>query len=227
MPRSGTSLVEQIIASHPSAQGAGELDYWPEAFRKHGATICREPPAEALAKKLAAGYLRTLQQHSPQAQRVVDKTPFNADLMGLIHCVFPRARFIYLRRDPIDSCLSCYFHQLPATLTFCRDLEDLAHYYRQHQRLVAHWRDTLPRGALLDVPYEELTADQELWTRKIVDFLGLEWDPGCLDFHRTNRAVVTASYWQVRQKLYRSSVGRWRNYKKFIGPLLALRDTGR
>ena len=224
MPRSGTSLVEQIIASHPAARGAGELDYWADAFHKHGNTLCREPPADSLAKKLAAGYLRTLEQHSPQAARVVDKTPFNADLMGIIHRVFPRARFIYLRRDPIDSCLSCYFHQLPATLNFCMDLEDLAHYYRQHHRLVAHWRQALPPGVLLDVPYEELTADQEAWTRRIVDFLGLEWDPQCLDFHRTNRAVVTASYWQVRQKIYRSSVGRWRNYQKFIGPLLSLKD---
>jgi tetratricopeptide (TPR) repeat protein len=223
MPRSGTSLVEQIIASHTSAQGAGELDYWAQAFRKH-ATLCREPPAEGLAQRLAAGYLRTLEQHSPQALRVVDKTTFNADLMGVVHCVFPRARFIYLRRDPIDSCLSCYFHQLPATLSFCTDLGDLAHYYREHHRLVEHWREALPSGALLDVPYEELTADQEAWTRRIVDFLGLEWDPRCLDFHRTNRVVATASYWQVRQKIYKSSVGRWRHYEKFIGPLLTLRD---
>lgn len=225
MPRSGTSLVEQIIASHPSAHGAGELDYWAQAFRKHATGLCGEPPGEALTQKLAAGYLRTLeQQPSHQALRVVDKTPFNADLMGLIHCVFPHARFIYLRRDPIDSCLSCYFHQLPATLSFCMDLEDLAHYYRQHHRLVAHWREALPSGALLEVTYEQLTADQEAWSRRIVDFLGLEWDPRCLEFHRTDRAVLTASYWQVRQKIYKSSVARWRNYQKFIGPLLGLRD---
>ena len=225
MPRSGTSLVEQIIASHPSARGAGELDYWAQAFRKH-ATLGREPPAGALTQRLAAGYLRALDQHSPQALRVVDKTTFNADLMGIVYRVFPRARFIYLRRDPIDSCLSCYFHQLPATLSFCTDLGDLAHYYREHHRLVEHWREALPSGALLDVPYEELTADPEAWTRRIVDFLGLEWDPRCLDFHRTNRAVVTESYWQVRQKIYKSSIGRWRNYEKFIGPLLTLRDLG-
>ncbi len=224
MPRSGTSLVEQIIASHPSAYGAGELDYWAQAFRKHVATLGREVPPAALAQKLAAGYLRTLERHSPHALHVVDKTTFNADLIGVIHCVFPRARFIYMRRDPIDTCLSCYFQELPATLNFCLDLADLAHYYRQHHRLVEHWRQALPAGTLLDVRYEDLTAEQEAGTRRILDFLGLDWHPQCLDFQQTKRAVVTASYWQVRQKIYRSSVGRWRNYQKLIGPLLPLRD---
>jgi hypothetical protein len=104
------------------------------------------------------------------------------------------------------------------------DLTDLAHYYREHHRLVEHWRAALPAGALLEVPYAELTGDQEAWTRRIVEFLGLEWDPQCLDFHLTKRAVVTTSYWQVRQKIYQSSVGRWRNYEKFIGPLLSLKN---
>jgi tetratricopeptide (TPR) repeat protein len=107
MPRSGTSLVEQIIASHPSAKGAGELDFWAQAFRRHDTALRRELPGEALTRKLASGYLRTLDAYPADVRRVVDKTTFNADLMGVIHCAFPRARFIYLRRDPIDSCLSC------------------------------------------------------------------------------------------------------------------------
>jgi hypothetical protein len=104
------------------------------------------------------------------------------------------------------------------------DLSDLAHYFRQHQRLMAHWRAVLPQGSILDLPYAELVTDQEGWTRKVVAFLGLEWDQRCLDFHRTERPIVTASAWQVRQKIYRGSVARWRNYKEFIGPLLELKD---
>ena len=104
------------------------------------------------------------------------------------------------------------------------DLSDLAHYYREHQRLMAHWRTVLPPGTILDVSYEELIADQEGWSRKILDFLGLDWDERCLDFHETKRPVVTASYWQVRQKIYKDSVERWRNYEQFLGPLRGLRN---
>lgn len=224
MMRSGTSLVEQIIASHPAAKGAGELQFWHEAARKHAATLRHELPSEPLRRKLAAAYLRDLASHSADALRVVDKATVNSDYLGLIHSVFPNARMVYLRRDPIDSCLSCYFQPFSAALNFTMDLSDLAHYYREHQRLMAHWSSVLPSETLLDVPYAALVADQETWTRRIVDFLGLEWDERCLDFHRTDRAVLTASYWQVRQKIYKSSVGRWRNYQEFIGPLLALSD---
>jgi tetratricopeptide (TPR) repeat protein len=225
MPRSGTSLVEQIIASHPAAQGAGELGFWSDAMRKHEDAIRREPIGEPLTSRLSAAYLRTLTEHCADAVRVVDKATFNAEYLGVIHLVFPNARMIYLRRDPIDSCLSCYFQQFSQEMNFAMDLADLAHYYREHQRLMAHWRSALPAGTLLDVPYAELVADQENWTRKIVDFLGLEWDERCLDFASTKRVVMTSSYWQVRQKMYNTSVGRWRNYRKFIDPLMALRDS--
>ena len=224
MPRSGTSLVEQIIASHPSAKGAGELPFWSDAMRRHEQDLRPVPVGAPLAGKLATAYLRILNAHSPDALRVVDKATFNSEYLGVIHCVFPQARMIYVRRDPIDTCLSCYFTQLSGQMNFTLDLADLAHYCRQHQRLVEHWRSVLPSGILLDVPYEELVADQESWTRKMVDFVGLEWDERCLDFHRTQRTVTTASYWQVRQKIYKNSVARWRNYKEFIGPLLSLRD---
>lgn len=222
MPRSGTSLVEQIIASHPLAKGAGELAFWAQAVRKHEAIVRDEVPSESLKRKLATGYLRVLTQSRLDAQRVTDKAPFNSDYLGIVHLVFPNARVIYLRRDPIDTCVSCFFHELSPVLNFTMDLSDLAHYYREHHRLVTHWRTVLPPGALLDVPYAELIADQEKWTRRIVAFLGLEWDERCLNFDRTDRTVATSSYWQVRQKIYSSSVGRWRNYKRFIRPLLAL-----
>jgi tetratricopeptide (TPR) repeat protein len=224
MMRSGTSLVEQIIASHPNAFGAGELEYWPQTTLKHEQVLRRELPDPVLAKKLADGYLKVLAQHSPDAERIVDKAPVNSDHLGIIHSVFPQARFIYMRRDPVDTCMSCYFQGFANAANFTMDLADLAHYYREHRRLVDHWRSALPDGTLLEVPYAELVADQEAWSRRIMDFIGLEWDPRVLEFHKTERPVVTASSWQVRQRVYSSSVGRWKNYQKFLGPLLKLRD---
>jgi len=223
MPRSGTSLAEQIIASHPSVKGAGELTFWNDAWREHETAILQGVLDESARKSLAEAYLRVLETHSEDAQRVVDKAPINSDHLGLIHSVFPNARIVYMQRDPIDTCLSCYFQKFAANLNFTMDLADLAHYYREHHRLMAHWRAVLPPGTILDLPYAELVANQEEWTRKILDFLGLEWDERCLEFHNTKRAVVTASYWQVRQKIYKDSVARWRNYEKSIGPLLPLR----
>jgi tetratricopeptide (TPR) repeat protein len=224
MPRSGTSLVEQIIASHPAATGAGELSFWSDAMRRHERTVRQELLDEPLRGKLSGAYLRLLAQHSQDAERIVDKATFNSEYLGVIHSVFPNARFIYLQRDPIDVCLSAYFQQLSQEMNFAMDLSDLAHYYHEHQRLVAHWRSVLPPGALLDVPYAQLIADQERWTRKILDFLGLDWNESCLDFTRTERTVMTSSFWQVRQKIYKTSVGRWHNYRKFIGPLAQLRE---
>jgi Flp pilus assembly protein TadD len=224
MMRSGTSLVEQIISSHTAACGAGELPYWNNVERKYPDAVRNRWLAEPLRKKLGDGYLRTLRGYSQEALRIVDKSTFNTDHLGLIHRVFPKARIIYLRRDPVDTCLSCYFHQFSAAHNFTMDLEDLAHYYREHWRLVEHWRSVLPAGTLLEVPYQELVEDQESWTRKIVDFIGLPWDDKCLEFHATERPVFTASFWQVRQKMYKGSLARWRNYEKFLGPLLELRD---
>ena len=179
---------------------------------------------ESTRKKLAENCLRELEARSGDALRIVDKTPLNSDYLGVIHSVFPNARIIYMQRDPIDTCLSCYFQKFDVQLNFTMDLSDLAHYFRQHHRLMAHWRAVLPPGSILDVPYAELVADQEGWTRKVLAFLGLEWDQRCLDFHKTERPVVTASAWQVRQKIYQDSVARWRHYAKFIGPLLELKD---
>ena len=224
MMRSGTSLVEQIIASHGRAAGAGELDFWKDAAQKHRDHLLRGVPDAALAKKLGDSYLHALKGHSRDALRVVDKSTFNSDHLGLIHSVFPNARIIYLRRDPVDTCLSCYFQQFANGASFTLDLADLAHYYREHHRLMQHWRSVLPAGVLLEVPYAELVADQEYWSRRIIDFIGLEWDPGCLEYHATQRPVLTASNWQVRQPIYASSVGRWQKYKKFIRPLLELRE---
>jgi hypothetical protein len=224
MMRSGTSLVEQIIASHPEAHGAGELPFWNDAARRHETIVRNRMPGETIRKRLADAYLRTLDSLSASALRVVDKSTFNSDHLGLIHAVLPKARMIYVRRDPIDTCLSCYFNQFSSAQNFTLDLADLAHYYREHRRMIAHWRAVLPAGTLLEVPYAELVEDQEAWTRKILDFLGLEWDERCMEYHTAARVVLTASFWQVRQQIYNRSVGRWRRYEKFIGPLRNLQD---
>ena len=165
MPRSGTSLVEQILASHPAAAGAGELDFWIDTMHRNERALRQSPPDEELKSRLAAAYLQVLSRHGAEALRVIDKAPVNSDYLGLIHSVFPQARVIYVRRNPIDTCLSCYFQQFSTAQTYTMDLTDLAHYYRQHSRLAAHWRAVLPAGTLLEVPYEELIADQEQWTR--------------------------------------------------------------
>jgi hypothetical protein len=177
-----------------------------------------------LRSKLADSYLRTLKSAFPDARRIVDKATFNSDYLGPIHSVFPNARIIYVQRDPIDTCLSCYFQPFAGVHSFTLDLADLAHYYREHRRLVDHWRAVLPAGTLLEVQYADLVQDKEKWSRRILDFIGLEWDESCAEFHTAARPVLTSSFWQVRQKMYNSSLGRWRNYEKFIGPLRDLQD---
>jgi Flp pilus assembly protein TadD len=224
MPRSGTSLTEQILASHPSVKGVGELDFWFTAIRKRETAVRQGLLDLPTRKKLANEYLQLLKTKAGDTLRIVDKATVNSDTVGVIHSVFPNAQFIYMKRDPIDTCLSCYFQQFVAAMNFSTDLSDLAHYYKGHRRLIEHWQSVIPEEKLLIVPYEELVADQEGWTRKMLDFLGLEWNDCCLSFHETQRAVVTASAWQVRQKIYTRSVGRWHGYKKFIGPLRALRN---
>jgi tetratricopeptide (TPR) repeat protein len=224
MPRSGTSLTEQILASHPSVQGAGEMPFWYSIMRARENEVRRGLLDLPTRKKIAGDCLRVLETHRGAALRVIDKTAINSDAIGLIYSVFPNARFIYLERDPIDTCLSCYFQQFVAALSFCMDLSDLAHYYTGHRRLIKHWQSVLPVENLLFVPYEGLVTDHENWTRKMLDFLGLEWNDHCVSFHETQRMVTTASAWQVRQKIYSDSVGRSRAYKKFLGPLKALKN---
>jgi tetratricopeptide (TPR) repeat protein len=224
MPRSGTSLAEQILASHSSIKGSGELDFWYAAVRARDADVRAGLLDSATRTKLAEEYLRLLQSRAGEGARIVEKTPINSDFVGVIHSVFPKARFIYMERDPIDTCLSCYFQHFVASMTYCMDLSDLAHYYKAHRRLIKHWQSVLPAQSMLVVPYEGLVSDQEGWTRKMIEFLGLEWDDRCLSFHENGRTVGTASTWQVRQKIYSQSVGRWQSYKKFVGPIKALRS---
>jgi Flp pilus assembly protein TadD len=222
MPRSGTSLIEQILAAHPAVTSVGELDFWYDLVRRDEANVRREILPQQTRQKIAAEYLTALRRYSRDGAHIVERTPVNADLVGLIHSVFPHARFIYMKRDPADTCLSCYFQHFPVTQNFAAEPTDLAHYYSEHARLIAHWRKILPPGTWLDVPYEALVADPQAWTQKLLEFLDLELDVRCLKFNESQRPVPTSVAWQVRQPVYGSSVGRSNNYSKFVTPLRKL-----
>jgi tetratricopeptide (TPR) repeat protein len=224
MWRSGSTLTEQILASHPAAFGGGEMPFWRSATMTYERAALNGEPIEGLIHRHADDYLKLLHDLSADSLRVVDKMLANFLNLGLIHAAFPRARILHMRRNPIDTCLSIYFQDLHSAHLYANDLTDLAHYYSEYLRVMTHWHKTLPTGTVLEVPYEELVQDQELWTRRILDFVGLPWDPGCLNFQRTDRSVLTVSKWQVRQSLHKSSVARWRNYERFIGPLLTLAE---
>ena len=226
MLRSGTSLAEQILASHPDVFGAGELTFWSAAWAAHGMSPGNAEMSDSLLCRLADDYLRSLLTLSGGALRVIDKMPTNFPFLGLIHAALPNARIIHMRRNPLDTCLSIYMQQFETAVSYANDLDDLAHYYGEYLRLMDHWRSTLPANVILDVSYEGLVSDQEGWTRRMLEFIGLPWDSRCLDFHRTERTVLTASQWQVRQKLNASSIGRWRRYEKFLAPLSKLAPEG-
>ncbi len=217
MPRSGTSLTEQILASHPQVHGAGELLYW--IFAEDAERASNPKERAAMIVELGRAYLEGLAPQAPDASRVVDKLPVNFRNAGLIHAALPGARFIHLERNALDTCLSIYFQGFSAAHPYATDFGDLAHYYREYRRLMAHWRSVLPPQTLLEVRYEDLVDDPEGWSRRMLAHIGLPWDPRCLEFHRTERPVLTASNWQVRQPIGRGSVDRWRRYERFIGPL--------
>lgn len=217
MPRSGTTLAEQILASHPQVHGAGEVLFWQFAADAE----CAAPPEQRAATVAALGrrYLELIAGLPAAAARVIDKLPSNFKNLGLIHAALPQARFIHLERHPLDTCLSIYFQGFSAAHAYATDLGDLAHYYREYRRLMGHWRRTLPPRTLLEVRYEALVEEPETWSRRMLEHIGLPWDPRCLEFHRTERPVLTASNWQVRQPIGKSSIGRWRRFEPFLAPL--------
>ncbi len=234
MLRSGTSLAEQILAAHPQVHGAGELSFWTSQLAPalagtapHGAAAQTDSPLRPGDADLAAragAYLAQLQRIAPQAARVVDKMPTNFLALGWIHAAFPRAKIVHLQRDPWDTCLSIYFQHFEAANTYANDLGDLAHYYQEYRRLMAHWRALLPPSCLLELPYEGLVGDLAAWTARLLDFLELPWDERCLAFHRVERRVLTASRWQVRQPINAAGVGRAARYAAHLGPLHGLRE---
>jgi tetratricopeptide (TPR) repeat protein len=227
MPRSGTTLVEQILASHPQIFGAGEL-------REMGALAAaiRRPDGAGgfpeLVPAMSDQQLRMLGKHylagvtrlSPSAARITDKMPGNFYFAGLIRLMLPQARIIHIRRDPLDTCVSLFTHLFAGELTWTDDLGEIGRYYRAYASLMEHWRAVLPEGAMLEVQYENLVADLEPQARHLIAYCGLDWDERCLRFHATERPVWTASLAQVRQPIYRDAIGRSRPYLPMLGALL-------
>ena len=217
MPRSGTSLAEQILASHAAVHGGGELLFW--IFAADAERAAAAENRAAMIAEFGRTYLEGLATQAPDASRVIDKLPVNFRNIGLIHAALPGARFIHLVRNPLDTCLSIYFQGFSAAHPYANDFGDLAHYYHEYRRLMAHWHAVLPPQTLLDVRYENLVEDSEEWTGRMLTHIGLPWDSRCLEPHLTRRPVLTASNWQVRQPISRGSVDKWRRYERFIDPL--------
>jgi tetratricopeptide (TPR) repeat protein len=233
MPRSGTTLVEQIVSMHPEAGACGELNFWNErgaVWHRTGATVNRtagnEMPfvAKEFLAKAAADYLRVLRTMAPKAARVTDKMPFNFLWAGLIHMAFPRAVIIHCRRTAVDTALSIHQTHFNPSLPFPTGGTELVMYYRCYQRLIDHWRSVLPADRFLEVDYEDLTRAPENGIRRIIAACGLAWHEACLHPESNPRAVKTPSKWQTRQPIYRTSVARWRRYEPWLGPLRELID---
>jgi tetratricopeptide (TPR) repeat protein len=222
MPRSGTTLIEQIIASHPNAAGAGELfdlDNIARSVPGFPDTVSGMSGDEL--QQLGARYAAAIRAIAPAAGRVADKMPWNFHFCGLIHLALPNARIIHARRDAIDTCLSCFSILFDGNSNlYTYDLGELGRFYRAYESLMAHWRAVLPPGVMLEVQYEDVVADLESQARRIIAYCGLNWDDACLAFHKTRRPVRTSSVAQVRQPIYNSSVGRWRAYGDLLRPLL-------
>ncbi|MDZ4735607.1 MAG: sulfotransferase [Rhodospirillaceae bacterium] len=229
MPRSGTTLCEQILASHSKVHGGGEL----ESIR----TVARLlPPALAQPNEKPGSFPWAMERLSPgvtrrmakryldetaalsKLPRITDKMPSNYVHVGLIHLLFPHARIVHCVRDPMDNALSCFEQNFSHPTSWAWDLDDIGHYYNQYRRLMAHWNATLP-GTMLEFSYEATVGDFEPMARRLLEFCGLEWEDACLDFHRTDRPVLTASKGQVRRPIYNSSVAKWRRFETQLEPL--------
>lgn len=229
MLRSGSTLIEQILASHPQVFGGGELNHLDETVKETRTAFGREEDFPELMLSmteqdfggLSARYLSKIEPLAPAAVHITDKMPGNFLFAGLIHLVLPNAIMIHTIRDPIDTCLSCFSKLFAGEQNHTYDLAELGRYHRHYQALMAHWHGVLPAGRILNVHYEEVVADLEGQARRIIAHCGLDWDPRCLAFHETERPVRTVSATQVRQPLYNSAIGRWRVYEPFLGPLLS------
>jgi tetratricopeptide (TPR) repeat protein len=229
MPRSGTTLIEQILASHPAVHGAGELNdlgHQIVQLRTGPEGEIRYPESgrslsSGQLQQLGRGYTNGLRRRAPDAKRITDKAALHYLHLGLIHLALPEARIIHVKRSPLDTCFSCYSKLFNHGQDFAYDLGELGRYYRRYDKLMAHWRDVLPPDRFLEIRYEAVIADLESEARRFVGFCGLQWDPRCLAFHQTRRPVFTASATQVRRPIYQSSQGRWLAYRDHLGPLIA------
>ncbi len=221
MPRSGTTLCEQILSSHPQVGAGEELPYW---TRRGGMMQAAGPgaPASEFLTQAAQDYLRFIAPLAPGAARITDKMPSNFLWAGLIHLTFPNATIIHCRRSPIDTALSIHQIFFSPKLNFPTGGEALVAYYRLYEKIMAHWRGVLPPDRFIEVDYEALTAEPEPQIRRIIAATGLDWDDACLHPERNNRVVKTPSKWQAKQPINQSSVERWRRYEPYLGPLAAL-----
>lgn len=223
MPRSGTTLVEQIVSMHPDVGAGGELNFW----NQRGATWHSAGAAgngKPFLAKAAADYLKVLRAIAPTSARVTDKMPFNFLWAGLIHLAFPRATIIHCRRVAVDTALSIHQTHFHPSFAFPTGGAELVAYFRSYRRLTDHWRSVLPQDRFIEVDYEDLTRAPEPAIRRIIAACGLQWHDACLRPESNPRAVKTPSKWQTRQPIYRSSVARWRRYEPWLGPLRALVD---
>jgi tetratricopeptide (TPR) repeat protein len=229
MTRSGTTLIEQILASHPQVFGAGERPLFDQAAGSIRHSLPGRPPFPDMVpamsgeqfRALGASYLEKITRPAPSALRITDKMTVNFLFIGLIHLALPNATIIHAVRDPADTCVSCFATHFSNGQAHTYDLAELGRYYRHYQALMRHWHAVLPPGRIMDVQYEALVGDLEGVARRLVGHCGLAWDARCLDFHRSERAVHTASAAQVRKPINKDSVGRWRKFEPFLGPLLA------
>jgi len=228
VPRSGTTLVEQILSSHALVHGAGELGAIPAVHVSIALQLkYANPPPECMslidrtmAEEYSARYLQELALHSPTATRITDKMTENFLRIGFIKTLFPKARIIHCQRNPLDNCISLFFHYFMG-LKCSFELTELGQYYLDYQRLMSHWQDLFP-GEIFTVQYEELVMNQERVSKQLIDYLGLEWDEKCIDFHTNERVVMTPSNIQVRQPIYKDSMNRWKHYEKHLQPLIAM-----
>jgi tetratricopeptide (TPR) repeat protein len=232
MPRSGTSLLEQVLATLPGVHGAGEITWLPETLHEAAGELGEAafgfPESLARAgdpqlRERGRRYIERIRELAPAASHVVDKLPDNFQHLGLIHLMFPNARIVHAMRDPMDSCFSCFSRLFIAdNLAYTYDLGAVGRYWVGYHALMRHWREALPPGRILDMPYELMVADFENQARRLVDHLGLPWDDRCLGFHANRRVVRTASVAQVRRPIYRTSVARWKAYEAHLGELLEI-----
>ncbi|RCK41442.1 hypothetical protein TH25_23745 [Thalassospira profundimaris] len=220
MPRSGTTLTEQILGAHPDIFPAGELTKLQNIIEEAGPYpqfVASSSPARLA--EMAENYLTMAQENAGTCRYHVDKMPANFLYVGLIHAMFPNAKIIHCRRDPIDTCLSCYSKLFTAEQLFCYDLEELGAFYLAYQELMAHWRSILPPENFIEIDYEKTVADLEGQARRLTDFIGLPWNAACLEFYTSARSIRTASVNQVREPIYTTAIGRWQKHARQLKPL--------
>jgi hypothetical protein len=226
MPRTGTTLVENILSRHPGISGAGELLDIPRLAEQLYLNIGTKVQANNIEyfllknnpEALAQEYLNTLEGHYPDALRIIDKLPDNFLYLGMIYTLFPHAHVIHMLRNPLDTCLSCYFQQF-AHVDWANDLECIADRYLLYREQMDYWRETLPDGFILDVHYEDVVDNVGEEIRRIIEFLELPWDEACLEYKQSDRVIRTSSMWQARQPIYQTSKMRARHYAKYLTDL--------